>query len=108
MLSRPIYSYALGVYCVLDNWCSPDHRIAPLPVHPLPGGLQPPPSSSAWRCWCRCGWQCQFSADDARRLRDLTHSYPLMFIFVGVIGYVVGSTQGTFEALPFGCKRCGI
>ncbi|TMH76820.1 MAG: cytochrome oxidase, partial [Betaproteobacteria bacterium] len=32
------------------------------------------------------------------RLRDLVHSYPLMFIFVGVIGYVVGSTQGTFEA----------
>jgi len=32
------------------------------------------------------------------RLGDLSHSYPLMFIFVGVIGYVVGSTQGTFEA----------
>jgi cytochrome c oxidase cbb3-type subunit 1 len=32
------------------------------------------------------------------RLRDLAHSYPLMFILVGVIGYVVGSTQGTFEA----------
>ncbi|MEO7008488.1 MAG: cbb3-type cytochrome c oxidase subunit I, partial [Caldimonas sp.] len=24
--------------------------------------------------------------------------YPLMFIFVGVVGYLVGSTQGTFEA----------
>ena len=32
------------------------------------------------------------------RLRDLTHAYPLAFIFVGVIGYLVGSTQGTVEA----------
>ena len=32
------------------------------------------------------------------RVRDLAHSYPLMFILVGVIGYLVGSTQGTFEA----------
>jgi cytochrome c oxidase cbb3-type subunit 1 len=32
------------------------------------------------------------------RMRDMTHSYPLMFIFVGVIGYLVGSTQGTVEA----------
>jgi Cbb3-type cytochrome oxidase, subunit 1 len=28
----------------------------------------------------------------------MAQSYPLMFIFVGVIGYLVGSTQGTFEA----------
>jgi hypothetical protein len=32
------------------------------------------------------------------RLRDLVHSYPLMFVFVGVIGYLAGSTQGTVEA----------
>jgi cytochrome c oxidase cbb3-type subunit 1 len=32
------------------------------------------------------------------RFRDMTHSYPLMFVFVGVIGYLVGSTQGTVEA----------
>jgi cytochrome c oxidase cbb3-type subunit 1 len=32
------------------------------------------------------------------RVRDLTHSYPLMFILVGVIGYLAGSTQGTVEA----------
>jgi cytochrome c oxidase cbb3-type subunit 1 len=31
-------------------------------------------------------------------LRELAHSYPLMFIFVGVVGYLVGSTQGTLEA----------
>jgi cytochrome c oxidase cbb3-type subunit 1 len=29
---------------------------------------------------------------------ELRHSYPLMFIFVGVLGYLLGSTQGTFEA----------
>jgi cytochrome c oxidase cbb3-type subunit 1 len=28
----------------------------------------------------------------------MAQTYPLMFIFVGVIGYLVGSTQGTFEA----------
>ena len=28
----------------------------------------------------------------------MAHSYPLRFIFVAVIGYLVGSTQGTFEA----------
>ena len=32
------------------------------------------------------------------RYRDMTHSYPLMFIFVAVIGYLFGSTQGTVEA----------
>ncbi|MEO8250521.1 MAG: cbb3-type cytochrome c oxidase subunit I, partial [Burkholderiales bacterium] len=32
------------------------------------------------------------------RVRTMEHSYALRFIFVGVIGYLVGSTQGTFEA----------
>jgi cytochrome c oxidase cbb3-type subunit 1 len=32
------------------------------------------------------------------RIRDLIHSYPLMFIFVGVMSYLIGSTQGTLEA----------
>ncbi|HEY5264360.1 MAG TPA: cbb3-type cytochrome c oxidase subunit I, partial [Steroidobacteraceae bacterium] len=32
------------------------------------------------------------------RMQEMAHSFPLMFIFVGVIGYLVGSTQGTFEA----------
>ncbi|CAM5231446.1 cbb3-type cytochrome c oxidase subunit I [Rhodanobacter lindaniclasticus] len=32
------------------------------------------------------------------RYRDMIHSYPLMFIFVAVIGYLIGSTQCTVEA----------
>jgi cytochrome c oxidase cbb3-type subunit 1 len=32
------------------------------------------------------------------RIGDLIHSYPLMFIFVGVMSYLIGSTQGTLEA----------
>jgi cytochrome c oxidase cbb3-type subunit 1 len=32
------------------------------------------------------------------RLDAVTRSYPLAFILVGVIGYLVGSTQGTLEA----------
>jgi cytochrome c oxidase cbb3-type subunit 1 len=32
------------------------------------------------------------------RMHGMAQSVPLMFIFVGVIGYLVGSTQGTFEA----------
>jgi cytochrome c oxidase cbb3-type subunit 1 len=32
------------------------------------------------------------------RYGEMRHSYPLTFIFVGVVGYLVGSTQGTVEA----------
>jgi heme/copper-type cytochrome/quinol oxidase subunit 1 len=32
------------------------------------------------------------------RVGDMTRSYPLMFIFVGVMSYLIGSTQGTLEA----------
>jgi cytochrome c oxidase cbb3-type subunit 1 len=32
------------------------------------------------------------------RFGDVLHSYALGFILVGVVGYLVGSTQGTFEA----------
>jgi len=83
-LSRPIYSYALGVFAFWTN----------LVFYPIigshhflfsrcRGGCRPPPSSSAWRCWCRCGRQQQFLLTMRGRLRDLVHSYPLMFIFVG-------------------------
>jgi cytochrome c oxidase cbb3-type subunit 1 len=32
------------------------------------------------------------------RTSNLVHSYPLMFIFVAVMSYLIGSTQGTLEA----------
>jgi cytochrome c oxidase cbb3-type subunit 1 len=32
------------------------------------------------------------------RFGDMRHSYPLAFIFIAVVGYLVGSTQGTVEA----------
>jgi cytochrome c oxidase cbb3-type subunit I len=30
--------------------------------------------------------------------RDLIRSYPLMFFFIGIMSYLIGSTQGTLEA----------
>ncbi len=44
------------------------------------------------------GRQRQFLLTMRGRMQGMAQSYPLMFIFVGVIGYLVGSTQGTFEA----------
>jgi cytochrome c oxidase cbb3-type subunit 1 len=32
------------------------------------------------------------------RFGEIAHSYALGFILIGVVGYLVGSTQGTFEA----------
>ena len=99
-LSRPIYSYALGVFAFWTNLVFypiiGSHHFL---FSPLPWWLQTTAIvfsvAMLVPVW---GGSANFLLTMRGRLRDLTHSYPLMFIFVGVIGYVVGSTQGTFEA----------
>src|SRR5437879_525557 len=99
-LSRPIYSYALGVFAFWTNLVFypiiGSHHFL---FSPLPWWLQTTAIvfsvAMLVPVW---GGSSNFLLTMRGRLRDLVHSYPLMFIFVGVIGYVVGSTQGTFEA----------
>lgn len=100
ILSRPIYSYALGVLAFWTN----------LSFYPLLGGHHFLFSPLPW--WLQTtaivfsvamlvpvwGGSANYLLTMRGRLRDMTHSYPLMFIFVGVVGYLVGSTQGTIEA----------
>ena len=100
LLNRPIYSYSLGILAFWTN-------LAFYPIigahhflfTPLPWWLQTTAIvfsvAMLVPVW---GGSTNFLLTMRGRLRDLAHSYPLMFILVGVIGYVVGSTQGTFEA----------
>jgi cytochrome c oxidase cbb3-type subunit 1 len=100
LLNRPIYSYALGVFAFWTNLVFypiiGSHHFL---FSPLPWWLQTTAIvfsvAMLVPVW---GGSTNFLLTMRGRLRDLTHSYPLMFVFVGVIGYVVGSTQGTFEA----------
>ena len=100
ILSRPIYSYALGVFAFWTN----------LLFYPLLGGHHFLFSPLPW--WLQTtaivfsvamlvpvwGGSANYLLTMRGRYRDMTHSYPLMFIFVAVIGYLFGSTQGTVEA----------
>jgi cytochrome c oxidase cbb3-type subunit 1 len=100
LLSRPIYSYALGVFAFWTNLVFypiiGSHHFL---FSPLPWWLQTTAIvfsvAMLVPVW---GGSSNFLLTMRGRVRDLAHSYPLMFIFVGVIGYLVGSTQGTFEA----------
>jgi cytochrome c oxidase cbb3-type subunit 1 len=99
-LSRPIYSYALGVFAFWTNLVFyPIIGAHHFLFTPLPWWLQTTAIvfsvAMLVPVW---GGSTNFLLTMRGRLRDLAHSYPLMFILVGVIGYVVGSTQGTFEA----------
>jgi cytochrome c oxidase cbb3-type subunit 1 len=100
LLSRPIYSYALGVFAFWTNLVFyPVIGAHHFLFSPLPWWLQTTAIvfsvAMLVPVW---GGSANFLLTMRGRLRDLAHSYPLMFIFVGVIGYLVGSTQGTFEA----------
>jgi cytochrome c oxidase cbb3-type subunit 1 len=100
VLSRPIYSYALGVFAFWTNLVFyPIIGAHHFLFSPLPWWLQTTAIvfsvAMLVPVW---GGSANFLLTMRGRLRDLVHSYPLMFIFVGVIGYLVGSTQGTFEA----------
>lgn len=100
LLSRPIYSYALGVFAFWTNLVFyPIIGAHHFLFSPLPWWLQTTAIvfSVAMLVPVWSG-SANFLLTMHGRLRDLVHSYPLMFIFVGVIGYLVGSTQGTFEA----------
>ena len=100
LLSRPIYSYALGVFAFWTNLVFyPIIGAHHFLFSPLPWWLQTTAIvfsvAMLVPVW---GGSANFLLTMRGRVRDLAHSYPLMFIFVGVIGYLVGSTQGTFEA----------
>ncbi len=100
LLSRPIYSYALGVFAFWTNLVFyPIIGAHHFLFSPLPWWLQTTAIvfsvAMLVPVW---GGSANFLLTMRERLRDLVHSYSLMFIFVGVIGYLVGSTQGTFEA----------
>lgn len=100
LLSRPIYSYALGVFAFWTNLLFypiiGSHHFL---FSPLPWWLQTTAIvfsvAMLVPVW---GGSANYLLTMRGRMRDMTHSYPLMFIFVAVIGYLVGSTQGTFEA----------
>jgi len=100
LLSRPIYSYALGVLAFWTNLVFyPIIGAHHFLFSPLPWWLQTTAIvfsvAMLVPVW---GGSANFLLTMRGRVRDLAHSYPLMFILVGVIGYLVGSTQGTFEA----------
>ncbi len=100
ILSRPIYSYALGVLAFWTNLVfytllGAHHFL----FSPLPWWLQTTAIvfsvAMLVPVW---GGSANYFLTMRGRSRDMIHSYPLMFIFVAVVGYLVGSTQGTFEA----------
>lgn len=100
LLNRPIYSYALGVLAFWTNLVFypiiGSHHFL---FSPLPWWLQTTAIVFSVAMFVPVwGGSANFLLTMRGRVRDMVHSYPLLFIFVGVIGYLVGSTQGTFEA----------
>ena len=100
LLNRPIYSYALGVFAFWTN----------LVFYPIIGAHHFLFSPLSWFLQTTAivfsvamlvpvwGSSANFLLTMRGRMQEMAYSVPLMFIFVGVIGYLVGSTQGTFEA----------
>jgi cytochrome c oxidase cbb3-type subunit I len=100
LLNRPIYSYALGIFAFWTN----------LVFYPIIGAHHFLFSPLPW--WFQTiaivfsvamlvpvwGGSSNFLLTMRGRTGDMMHSYPLMFIFVGVMSYLIGSTQGTLEA----------
>ena len=100
LLSRPIYPYALGVFAFWTNLVFyPIIGAHHFLFSPLPWFLQTTAIvfsvAMLVPVW---GGSANFLLTMRGRMSGMAHSYPLMFIFVGVIGYLIGSTQGTFEA----------
>lgn len=100
LLNRPIYSYALGVFAFWTNLLFyPIIGAHHFEFSPLPWWLQTVAIvfsvAMLVPVWGGCG---NFLLTMRGHTRDLIHSYPLMFIFVGVMSYLIGSTQGTLEA----------
>ncbi|HTN64199.1 MAG TPA: cbb3-type cytochrome c oxidase subunit I [Devosia sp.] len=100
LLNRPIYSYALGVLAFWTNLVFyPIIGAHHFLFSPLPWWLQTTAIvfSVAMLVPVLAG-SANFLLTMRGRFGQVSHSYPLMFIFVGVVGYLVGSTQGTVEA----------
>jgi cytochrome c oxidase cbb3-type subunit I len=100
LLNRPIYSYALGVFAFWTNLVFyPIIGAHHFLFSPLPWFLQTTAIvfsvAMLVPVW---GGSANFLLTMRGRMRAMAHSLPLMFIFVGVVGYLIGSTQGTFEA----------
>ncbi len=99
-LNRPIYSYALGVFAFWTN----------LVFYPIIGAHHFEFSALPW--WLQTtsivfsvamlvpvlGGSANFLLT-FRSQRGWVHRSPAVFILVGVIGYLLGSVQGTVEAL---------
>jgi cytochrome c oxidase cbb3-type subunit 1 len=100
VLNRPIYSYALGVLAFWTN----------LLFYPLLGGHHFLFSPLPW--WLQTtaivfsvamlvpvwGGSANYLLTMRGRYHGRIESYPLAFMFIGVLCYLVGSTQGTVEA----------
>jgi cytochrome c oxidase cbb3-type subunit 1 len=100
LLNRPIYSYSLGVFAFWTNLVFyPIIGAHHFEFSPLPWWLQTVAIvfsvAMLVPVW---GGSANFLLTLRGRTRDMVHSYPLMFIFVGVMSYLIGSTQGTLEA----------
>jgi cytochrome c oxidase cbb3-type subunit 1 len=100
LLNRPIYSYALGVFAFWTNLLFyPIIGAHHFEFSPLPWWLQTIAIvfsvAMLVPVW---GGSSNFLLTMRGRTSDLVHSYPLMFIFVAVMSYLIGSTQGTLEA----------
>ena len=100
LLSRPIYSYALGILAFWTNLLFypiiGSHHFL---FSPLPWWLQTTAIvfsvAMLVPVW---GGSANFLLTMRGRFGEVVHSYALGFILIGVVGYLVGSTQGTFEA----------
>jgi cytochrome c oxidase cbb3-type subunit 1 len=100
LLSKPIYSYALGILAFWTNLLFypiiGSHHFL---FSPLPWWLQTTAIvfsvAMLVPVW---GGSANFLLTMRGRFGDVVHSYPLGFILIGVVGYLVGSTQGTLEA----------
>jgi cytochrome c oxidase cbb3-type subunit I len=100
LLNRPIYSYALGVLAFWTNLVFyPIVGAHHFLFSPLPWWLQTTAIvfsvAMLVPVW---GGSANFLLTVRGRAGDVMHSYPLAFCLIGVLGYLVGSTQGTFEA----------
>ncbi|HEU0195857.1 MAG TPA: cbb3-type cytochrome c oxidase subunit I [Nevskiaceae bacterium] len=101
VLNRPIYSYALGVFAFWTN----------LMFYPMLGGHHFLFSPLPW--WLQTvaivasvamlvpvwGGSANYLLTMRGRYHGRIESYPLAFLFIGVLCYLFGSTQGTLEAL---------
>ncbi len=100
LLNRPVYSYALGVFAFWTNLLFyPIIGAHHFEFSPLPWWLQTTAIvfsvAMLVPVW---GGSSNFLLTFRGHTRDMIHSYPVMFIFVGVMSYLIGSTQGTLEA----------